>query len=73
MLKRNVLSLNIFYDDLNYMLVEEVPSIDFLTLISNIGGTLGLFLGMSFLSGLELLELLFELLFFKFDKINNVP
>jgi hypothetical protein len=32
-LKRNVLSLNIFYDDLNYILVEEVPSIDLLTLI----------------------------------------
>ena len=61
-LKRNVLSLNIYYDDLQYKLIEEIPSLDLYTLISGIGGTLGLFLGMSFLSILEIFGIFFEIL-----------
>ena len=66
-LKRNVLSLNIYYDDLQYMIVEELPSTDLLTLVSAIGGTMGLFLGMSFLSILELVEIAVEVIFLKVD------
>ena len=76
-LKRNVLSLNIYYDDLQYRLVEEVPAMDLFTLISNVGGTLGLFLGMSFLSFLEIAELLLEIILLKIDiykerKVTNL-
>ena len=62
-LKRNVLSVNIFYDQLKYTVVEDVPSTDLLTLISGIGGTMGLFLGMSFISFLEIAEVFIEILF----------
>ena len=52
-------------------MVEEVPNIDLLTLISNVGGTLGLFLGMSFLSFLEILELLAEIYFMMMENIEK--
>ena len=46
----NVVKLNINYRDLQYTLVEESQKTTWLDLISNIGGTLGLFTGFSFLS-----------------------
>ena len=70
-LKRNVLSLNIFYDELKYTLIEEVPSIDLFTLFSGIGGIMGLFLGMSFINFFEIVELFIEILFFKIELYNK--
>lgn len=63
------LSFNIYYSKLSYQLVEESPYWDTFLLFSNIGGNLGLFVGMSFLSFVEVFELVFqlaELLFFSF-------
>lgn len=70
-LKRNVLALNIFYDDLQYKVIKEMPIIDLLTLISNIGGILGLFLGMSFINIMEIVEFLCEVLFIFSHKLKN--
>ena len=44
------------YSAIGYYIRDEFPSISGISLISNIGGTLGLFLGMSFLSILEFVE-----------------
>lgn len=58
------ISFNIYYDDLSYTLVEESPFWDVFALFSNIGGNLGLFVGMSFLSFVEVFELLYGFLDF---------
>jgi len=42
--------LFIHYDSLKYTSSTDTPSMDIVTLLSNIGGTLGLFLGISALS-----------------------
>jgi hypothetical protein len=55
-LEKNILKVNIFFDSLSYTSITEVPSIDQITFISNIGGLLGLFLGATVLSFLELVE-----------------
>lgn len=55
-LTKSTLVANLFYDDLDYSIVNEVPVITFDTLISNIGGNLGLFIGISILSIMELFE-----------------
>ena len=55
------LSFNIYYSDLSYAYIEESPYWDLFLLLSNIGGNLGLFVGMSFLSFVEIFELLFQL------------
>ena len=44
-LKDKFILLNIFFEELKYMKISEVPSMTPFELISNIGGTLGLFLG----------------------------
>lgn len=44
---------------------------DFIDLIANIGGNLGLFIGVSFLSFAEIIELILEIFFYYVEKRNN--
>lgn len=62
--KNHYISFNIYYNDLTYQLIEESPYWDIFMLFSNIGGNLGLFVGMSFLSFVEIFELMFQILEF---------
>ena len=52
----------IFYESLSYTLTTEAPKIDLVSLLANIGGTLGLFLGVSALSACELVEVLIQII-----------
>ena len=70
-LKQSLVSLNIYYDDLGYTTLEEIPKIDFNTLISNLGGNLGLFLGASVLSLFEIFEILFLILKIIYEKLTT--
>jgi hypothetical protein len=53
----SVVKLKIYYDKMSYRLLKEVPKVSELSLISNIGGTMGLFLGISLLTLIEILEI----------------
>ncbi len=53
----------IFYEKLSYTLIDQIPKTNALDLISNIGGNLGLFIGVSFLSFAEIIELFIEIFF----------
>lgn len=72
-LRSNVLSLNIYYDKLAFTKVEEFASLDLITLLSNIGGIMGLFLGISVLSFVEIFEILVEIfmILLAFSKNTN--
>ena len=56
------LLLNIYYDSLSYTTIDETPKTEWIDLISNTGGTLGLFLGISVLSLGEIFEIIFLVL-----------
>jgi hypothetical protein len=73
LLKESVLSLNIYYDKLTYTGIKKDTKTELIDLISNIGGLLGLFLGISFLSFVEIIEIIIETLVIMFSKhkINN--
>jgi hypothetical protein len=60
-LKSNIVSVSINYGKLAYTLIEEEPKLDVVTMLSNIGGALGLFLGISVLTFVELLEALIRI------------
>ena len=64
-LKRNMLQMFVYYGDLGYEEYNEVGTMTWVDLISNIGGTLGLFLGMSFLSFVELLDVVLQIVFYR--------
>ncbi|RMZ92978.1 acid-sensing ion channel 5 [Brachionus plicatilis] len=58
----------IYYDSLASTVVEESPTTTPADLISSIGGVAGLFLGMSLLSLVEIIEVVFRLIFILFDR-----
>ncbi|CAF1003954.1 unnamed protein product [Brachionus calyciflorus] len=58
--KKELVSLKMYYKSLSYTEISEKESIDIAGLLSNIGGIAGLFLGVSVLSFVELIEILLE-------------
>jgi len=58
---------------MKYTTVEELEKMNFFDLVSGVGGTLGLFMGISFLSFFEILDILIEIMFvfFEFSKRRN--
>ena len=67
-MQKSVIAFNVYYDDLKYSVITEVPKTSPTDLISNMGGLLGLFIGLSFLSFGELVEMFLEVLFIIFEK-----
>jgi hypothetical protein len=68
-LQQSILMLDVHYDDLMYESVDETPAITLESLISYIGGTLGLFIGISLLSICELVELIVYMTYLSILKI----
>ena len=63
--KSSIVQLNVFYDSLTYTTNTEVAQMDIVALLANIGGTLGLFMGVSVFSVCEIIELFIEIYFVK--------
>ncbi len=55
-------SINIYYSSLKYTYISETPQTTVYDLLSSLGGSLGMFLGFSVFSLLEVFEILFELI-----------
>jgi hypothetical protein len=64
-LKRNMLQASVYYSDMGYQKYEELEKTNVVDLVSSIGGTLGLFLGMSFLSFVEILDVFLQICFYR--------
>ena len=62
-LKLKILSIFIFYEELKYTEIEQILKMPIGDYISLLGGTIGLFLGMSLLSCLEFAEYLLEIIY----------
>ena len=60
-LKRSIVSVNINYNRLGYTQIRESQTMTKIDLAKNVAGAMGLFLGFSFLSFFELVELAVEL------------
>ena len=50
--------LNLYFPELKYIEIDQIHKVTVSNMISNIGGTLGLFLGLSLLSFMEFIEFL---------------
>lgn len=73
-LQRTMLQVSVFYGHLGYQYYEEAAKMEVSDLVAYIGGTLGLFLGMSFLSFVEILDCLLQIWFYRKemkDKARN--
>jgi hypothetical protein len=63
--------VNIYYEDLRYSTTTETPQILWTDLISNLGGTVGLYIGFSFLTLGEIFEIIFNISFIFITYIVN--
>ncbi len=71
LVKQSVLSLNVYYDQLGFIEITREVKLEIVDLVSGIGGLLGLFLGMSFLSFAELIEIILETLAITLEKYKT--
>ncbi|XP_072255100.1 epithelial sodium channel subunit alpha-like [Pyxicephalus adspersus] len=75
-IRDNVVKLVVYYQQLNYEFIEEVPSMQLVDLFSSIGGLVGLWIGVSVCTVAEFVELILNLLKFIFVRIpkkENAP
>ncbi|XP_075439642.1 epithelial sodium channel subunit alpha-like [Ascaphus truei] len=70
-IRDNVIKVVVYYQQLNYELIEEVPSMQLVDLFSSIGGLMGLWIGVSVCTVAEILELILNLLTFIIRQISN--
>jgi hypothetical protein len=61
--ENGIVKLNIYYDSLTYTESTESVSINFVSLFSSIGGFMGLFLGMSVMTLVEILEIIINIFY----------
>ena len=63
--------LYVYYDSFKYASSTDTPSIDIVMLLGNVGGTLGLFLGVSLLSVCEFVHVMLESCLFVKHRFNT--
>ena len=69
--RKSVSRLTIFSDSLSYMESTESPKMDWVSLLANIGGHLGLFLNVGFFSLCEIFTMAFEIFYVLREKSVN--
>jgi hypothetical protein len=70
-LKQSVAGVRVLYNEMVQTIVTEEIKTDFNDLVSSVGGTLGLFLGMSFLSLIEFVEIVMQSVLIFFAKTQH--
>ena len=61
--KNNDLAFNIFYPYTKYTRITEVPKVTLYYLFSNLGGSMGIFVGFTIFSFIDLLEVFLKIVF----------
>ena len=57
--------VNLYYDELSYIEITEAPAMNRVALMAAIGGFMGMFLGMSFMTLVELVDIVFRVFYKK--------
>lgn len=58
----NYTGIAVYFEELKYTLITQEPKTPIFDLVANVGGILGLFIGVSFLSFVELIEIFLEVI-----------
>lgn len=71
LIRQNLLRLNIYLEDLSIVEFHQMPAYELADLFADIGGTLGLWMGISVLTIMELMELVTRLILLLFNSENK--
>jgi len=61
--KQNFIELFVFFDSLKYTKISQTPKMSLSALVSNLGGSFGLFLDISFISACRVIEFIIGIIF----------
>jgi hypothetical protein len=67
----NTLLVNVFYDKMGYSCTQESPAMTVDALIATFGGNVGLFLGVTFLSLVEFVEIFFYMIYYNILRLTK--
>ena len=70
-IEKNFVALQVFAETTYVETYEQTPAIGWVNLISNIGGHTGLWIGISFLSVMEMIEMLYRLVHFQIYQMRH--
>ncbi|CAG5119243.1 unnamed protein product [Candidula unifasciata] len=73
LIRQNMLRLNIYLEDLSVVEYRQLPAYGLADLFADIGGTLGLWMGISVLTIMELVELIIRLIGLAFNSERDFP
>ncbi|BFZ08249.1 hypothetical protein BsWGS_11288 [Bradybaena similaris] len=73
LIRQNMLRLNIYLEDLSVVEYRQLPAYGLADLFADIGGTLGLWMGISVLTIMELIELIIRLISLLFNSEKELP
>ncbi len=59
---KNLIWIFVYFEEIKYTEITQIPKTTPVDLASSIGGSLGLFLGMSFMSFIQLFEIIYEMI-----------
>ena len=71
-LKNSIVAITLYYDDLKYTVISQHSKMSFEDLLANIGGQLGLFIGISFLSFVEIFDALVQVIFLVCEQSHKI-
>jgi len=72
-LRDNLLELDLYFEEMSTQIIQQVPAYDEESLFGDIGGQVGLFLGASILTILEIVDLLGRVLIIQFGRRPKDP
>lgn len=72
LIRQNLIRLNIYLEDLSIVEFMQMPAYEIADLFADIGGTLGLWMGISVLTIMELIELIVSLIMLLFNSESTV-
>ncbi|KAK1898155.1 Acid-sensing ion channel 1B [Dissostichus eleginoides] len=70
-IKDNIMVLDIFFEALNYETIEQKKAYEVAGLLGDIGGQMGLFIGASILTILEIFDYLYEVIKYKLCRCSD--
>ncbi len=71
-LRSSMVSFNVHYNNFKYTQIKQLPKKELVDIISGFGGTLGLFVGLSFLSFVEFIQIIYEIFAIYFDTNQSI-
>jgi hypothetical protein len=72
-LQKNLMIFNVNFDTLSYTNLVELPKTTLTNLVAELGGTIGVFLGLSFISFLEIVEWVGQVVWWALTRMLTRP